>query len=126
MCGIAGYVAGSDPRPFAALQATALGTLAHRGPDHAGWLVDDRAGSDEPPPEPGRYGLFFRRLSILDLSQLGRQPMTTPNGRYAIIFNGEIYNYVELREQLTHGLRSARSRTPKSSSQPMSGGARLA
>lgn len=100
MCGIAGYVAGQDRRPFAALQASALGTLAHRGPDDAGWLTDTAAGSGAPPVDPGRWGLFHLRLSILDLSPLGHQPMSTPDGRYAIVFNGEVYNYVELRREL--------------------------
>ncbi|HKB06494.1 MAG TPA: asparagine synthase (glutamine-hydrolyzing) [Gemmataceae bacterium] len=111
MCGIAGYVSGSDRRPFAAFQAAVLGTLAHRGPDDTGWLVDDRAGPGDPPPEPGRYGLFHRRLSILDLSPLGHQPMATPDGRYAITFNGEIYNYVELREELELEGRTFRSQS---------------
>jgi asparagine synthase (glutamine-hydrolysing) len=100
MCGIAGYVAGSDPRPFAALQAGALRTLAHRGPDDTGWSIDGRAGTGDPPETPGRWGFFHRRLSILDLSPLGHQPMATPDGRYTITYNGEIYNYVELRQQL--------------------------
>ena len=100
MCGIAGYVTGTDAQPFAAFQAGALGTLAHRGPDDAGWLTDAAGGTGDPPPEPGRWGLFHRRLSILDLSPLGHQPMQTPDGRYAIVFNGEVYNYVELRREL--------------------------
>ena len=100
MCGIAGYVTGSDPRPVAAFQASALRTLAHRGPDDAGWLTDQGSGEGDAPADPGRWGLLHRRLSILDLSALGHQPMTTPDGRYSIVFNGEVYNYVELREQL--------------------------
>src|SRR5262245_14883390 len=100
MCGIAGYVAGSDARPFAAFQAGALRTLAHRGPDDTGWSIDGRSGTGDPPEGLGRWGLFHRRLSILDLSPLGHQPMATPDGRYTITYNGEIYNYVELRQQL--------------------------
>src|SRR5262245_60915483 len=100
MCGIAGYIAGWDSRPFAAFQANVLRNLAHRGPDDTGWQIDDRAGTGDPPEQPGRCGLFHRRLSILYLSALGHQPMTTPDGRYTITYNGEIYNYVELREQL--------------------------
>ena len=100
MCGIAGYVAGSDSQPFAAFQASVLRILAHRGPDDLGWQIDGKSGSGDPPAQPGRCGLFHRRLSILDLSALGHQPMSTPDGRYTITFNGEIYNYLELREQL--------------------------
>jgi asparagine synthase (glutamine-hydrolysing) len=100
MCGIAGYVTGKDPRPAAAFQRSALKTLAHRGPDDAGWLTDLGQGKGDTPGAPGRWGLLHRRLAILDLSALGHQPMTTADGRFSIIFNGEIYNYVELREQL--------------------------
>ena len=102
MCGIAGYVAASDPRPFAAYQSTVLDVLRHRGPDDAGWWVDGRAGRNPPPEEPGRHALFHRRLSILDLSDLGHQPMATPDGRFVIAFNGEVYNYVELRKELAN------------------------
>jgi asparagine synthase (glutamine-hydrolysing) len=102
MCGIAGYVTGPDARPFAAFQASALRTLAHRGPDDAGWQTDSATGTGNPPPNPGRWGLLHRRLAILDLSPLGHQPMITPDGRYSIVFNGEVYNYVELRAELEH------------------------
>jgi asparagine synthase (glutamine-hydrolysing) len=100
MCGIAGYVTGSDPRPVAAFEAAALRTLAHRGPDDAGWLTDREVGTGDTPGDPGRWGLLHRRLAILDLSALGHQPMLSPDGRFAIVFNGEIYNYVELRREL--------------------------
>ena len=62
--------------------------LHHRGPDDAGYEVGEG------------WGLGFQRLSILDLSPFGHQPMISPCGRYRIVFNGEIYNYVELREKL--------------------------
>jgi asparagine synthase (glutamine-hydrolysing) len=100
MCGIAGYVSGSNRRPFAGFQANVLKTLAHRGPDDVGWTIDSKSGTGDPPPEPGGWGLFHRRLSILDLSPLGHQPMATPDGRQIITFNGEIYNYLELRQEL--------------------------
>jgi asparagine synthase (glutamine-hydrolysing) len=100
MCGIAGYVRGSDPRPVAAFQRSALRALAHRGPDDAGWLTDGDVGTGDAPGDPGRWGLVHRRLAILDLSALGHQPMLSPDGRYAVVFNGEIYNYVELRREL--------------------------
>ena len=62
--------------------------LIHRGPDAGNIIVH------------GNVGLAHRRLSIIDLSEKGSQPMLSPDGRYTIIFNGEIYNFVELREQL--------------------------
>jgi asparagine synthase (glutamine-hydrolysing) len=65
-------------------------TMRHRGPDHAGvWWSDD-----------GRVGLAHRRLSIIDLSPSGRQPMTDAGGDLWITYNGEIYNYRELRSEL--------------------------
>src|SRR5947207_2575071 len=63
---------------------------AHRGPDARGAWTSPL----------GRCGLGHNRLSILDLSAAGRQPMATPDGRYHVVFNGEIYNYLELREEL--------------------------
>lgn len=62
--------------------------LAHRGPDREGQWVD------------GPIALGHRRLSILDLSDAGRQPMADADGRFVVVFNGEIYNYREIREQL--------------------------
>ena len=62
--------------------------IAHRGPDADGFY------------SKGPVGLAHRRLSILDLSERGRQPMSTLDGRYTIVFNGEIYNYLELRTGL--------------------------
>jgi len=74
-----------------------LATIVHRGPDDAGVAID------------GSVGLAFRRLSILDLSPLGHQPMETTDGHLTIVYNGEIYNFVELRaelEKLGHAFRS--------------------
>src|SRR5688572_1194777 len=62
--------------------------LTHRGPDDAGQMTD------------GPLGLAQRRLSIIDLSPLGHQPMVTEDGRYSIVYNGEVYNYPELRAGL--------------------------
>lgn len=65
-------------------------TLRHRGPDDAGaWVADDAT-----------VGLPSRRLSILDLSEAGRQPMRDASGRFHIVFNGEIYNHADLRREL--------------------------
>lgn len=67
--------------------------MAARGPDGAGtWLADD-----------GRVGLAHRRLSILDLSDASAQPMLAADGRYAVVFNGEIYNFRALRDELIQG-----------------------
>ena len=94
MCGIIGY-SGLSPAPD---MAPALSSIAHRGPDQSGTLVDDAA----------RVGLGHVRLSIIDLSEAGRQPMHSRCGRYSIVYNGEVYNYSALRERLKaagHGFR---------------------
>lgn len=81
--------------------------LAHRGPDADGLLVISssrgaiwRPGDAPQPPEDGDVALGHRRLSIIDLSERGRQPMTTADGTAWLIFNGEIFNYLELRAEL--------------------------
>lgn len=84
MCGIFGFVGGLP----ADKAESCLHTLAHRGPD--GWGLWSGEG----------VTLGHRRLSILDLSERGKQPMASPDGRYWITFNGEIYNFVEIREEL--------------------------
>ncbi|HTI51642.1 MAG TPA: asparagine synthetase B, partial [Planctomycetaceae bacterium] len=66
------------------------GALAHRGPDDEGIWIDEEAA----------VGLGHRRLSIVDLSPAGHQPMLSPSGRFVITFNGEIYNYADLRREL--------------------------
>jgi asparagine synthase (glutamine-hydrolysing) len=90
MCGIIGY-AGGTQSPDAALLGTRMcGTLAHRGPDDSDvWSSPD-----------GAVVLGHRRLSILDLSPLGRNPMPWDNGRLRITYNGEVYNFRELRSEL--------------------------
>jgi asparagine synthase (glutamine-hydrolysing) len=65
-------------------------TLTHRGPDDDGAWAEETSG----------VALGFRRLSIIDLSPLGHQPMSSASGRYTVVFNGEIYNYRELRKEL--------------------------
>lgn len=90
MCGIAGFL---RLRPDAELDASCLARMSsairHRGPDDAGEYFDVR----------GRCGLAFRRLSIIDLAT-GHQPLGNEDGSLQIVFNGEIYNYRELRAQL--------------------------
>src|SRR5712692_6069599 len=93
MCGIAGFLDTTLRNPSEHLRAIArrMGdTIRHRGPDDAGIWVDAAAG----------IALAHRRLSILDLSPQGHQPMLSSSGRYVIVFNGEVYNYEELRKDL--------------------------
>ena len=93
MCGIAGIVdtTGRYDRETLGRIATAMrDTLTHRGPDDAGTWVDPA----------GECALAHRRLSIVDLSEQGRQPMVTPDGRVGLTFNGEIYNFNDMREDL--------------------------
>jgi asparagine synthase (glutamine-hydrolysing) len=103
MCGIAG-IAGKVTSGLAAVSQMMLKRLEHRGPDDHGWLTYSRnglyKGKGKPPGDPAEVVLLHHRLSILDLSEGGHQPMTSRNGRYHIVYNGEIYNYVELRDAL--------------------------
>lgn len=89
MCGICGiYYLEHERRVDTATVMAMSHTLRHRGPDDAGAYLD------------GNIGLGHRRLSIIDLSDAGHQPMTNEHGTLWIVYNGEIYNYLELRQQL--------------------------
>jgi asparagine synthase (glutamine-hydrolysing) len=104
MCGIAGIVApGRIERLSALLEGFSI-SLMHRGPDDAGFLTWDggplQRGRDATRMPDGRVALIHRRLSIVDLSARGWQPMVDATGRYTIVLNGEIYNHVELRREL--------------------------
>ncbi len=88
MCGIAGALAGPHDVPPAQLVPRMLVAQLHRGPDGGGLLAD------------GPVVLGHRRLSIIDLSTAGRQPMTNEDGTVAVVVNGEIYNHSELRRDL--------------------------
>ena len=92
MCGIAGLwqIDGSDRSTLAAVAKRMADALAHRGPDDEGVWVDEMVG----------IALGHRRLSILDLSPEGHQPMLSANGRYAMVFNGEIYSFATMRREL--------------------------
>jgi asparagine synthase (glutamine-hydrolysing) len=92
MCGIAGlwHRKGCSARELDARVAAMTETLSHRGPDDRGVWTSREAG----------VAFGQRRLAIIDLSPMGHQPMTAANGRYTITFNGEIYNFRELRAEL--------------------------
>jgi asparagine synthase (glutamine-hydrolysing) len=99
MCGVAGYLnrngAPADERIVAAMRDA----LAHRGPDGKGMHID------------GPLGLGHRRLSIIDLRTVASQPMHSPDGRWTIAFNGEIYNFRELKAELDKAGWSFRTRS---------------
>lgn len=92
MCGFAGFFGGIsiDAQSDEALLAAMANRILHRGPDDGGVWCDAQA----------RIGFGHRRLSILDLSPAGHQPMVSGSARYVIAFNGEIYNHLDLRKQL--------------------------
>lgn len=89
MCGIAGYI--SLDKQFTQQQLKdAAAAMQHRGPDADGFYFS----------ENNMVGLAHRRLSIIDLSAAANQPMFSADGRYCIVFNGEVYNFNELKQQL--------------------------
>ena len=97
MCGLVALLNAPDESRTDESVRRMLDAIAHRGPDDSGTWLD------------GPVALGFRRLSILDLSPQGHQPMSTDDGLLTVIFNGEIYNFLELRaelEQLGHSFRS--------------------
>ena len=105
MCGIAGYLARDGEPAGREIARAMVASLAHRGPDDHGVLAfqDGRVFRGREWPAEGTLPqalLTHRRLSILDLAETGWQPMSTPDGRWHIVFNGEIYNYLELRAEL--------------------------
>src|SRR5437660_7276938 len=93
MCGIAGFLS-----PIGTMSRDAMGTVAramgdrlrHRGPDDAGIWLDPSCG----------IALSHRRLAIIDLTEQGHQPMLSADERFVIVFNGEIYNFLQLRKEL--------------------------
>ena len=88
MCGIVGIFNRAGESASSTVLQAMTAKLAHRGPDGEGTYLD------------GPLGLGHRRLAILDLSEAGHQPMATPDGRFVITYNGEIYNFRELRKEL--------------------------
>src|SRR5712671_439546 len=119
MCGILGAIGGSRIGVTAHALQRALNKMSHRGPDDEGYVffaadtgrVNQAAGTDTDPslsahPFVGSVdghfdvALAHRRLSVLDVSPAGHQPMATQDGRFWIVLNGEIYNFLELRQTL--------------------------
>lgn len=92
MCGLTGFwrIGGFNSEEARATAEAMAGQIAHRGPDDWGVWTDADVG----------LALAHRRLSILDLSAAGHQPMVSASGRYVIVFNGEVYNHLELRREL--------------------------
>ncbi|NNM35221.1 MAG: asparagine synthetase B, partial [Gemmatimonadetes bacterium] len=89
MCGICGFAVPAGVEPLGQGQLLAMReSLTHRGPDDAGLVLR------------GQAGLAHRRLSIVDVAA-GRQPMVTRDGRHAISYNGEVYNHLDIRRELT-------------------------
>ena len=89
MCGIVGCLAlAPEAEPDPSWVATATQRISHRGPDDEGFYSDNDVA------------LGYKRLAIIDLSQAGHQPMRSADGRYWMVFNGEIYNYIELGREL--------------------------
>jgi asparagine synthase (glutamine-hydrolysing) len=100
MCGIAGIISADVSFVSTERLKQMTDALAHRGPDGEGQWINSS----------GNVGLGHRRLSVIDLSDAGHQPMHYA-GRYAVVHNGEIYNYIELREALEKKGYSFRTRT---------------
>ena len=97
MCGILGHFSTGTSSTDVQLWQRLVNLIAHRGPDDSTFWHDSR------------FAFGHRRLSIIELSSAGRQPMATDDGELVVTFNGEIYNYVELREELSsrgHRFRS--------------------
>ena len=94
MCGLTGFFGGdwaSGPDQARSTLSGMAASISHRGPDGTGGWLD-----------PGeRIALGHNRLAILDLSPAGEQPMRSASGRFVIVFNGEIYNHLDLRDRLS-------------------------
>ena len=94
MCGIVGLIsqAALTPDALRGHVERMSACISHRGPDDEGHWADPASG----------IALGFRRLAIIDVSPAGHQPMQSASGRYTIVFNGEVYNYIEIRAELEH------------------------
>jgi asparagine synthase (glutamine-hydrolysing) len=90
LCGIVGFINRSQCGRLNELVVVMANSLEHRGPDDLGTWIDENLG----------LALGHRRLSILDLSDAGHQPMASSCGQYVLVFNGEIYNHLSIRKEL--------------------------
>lgn len=90
MCGIAGFVARPGAGGGEEVLRRMAGSLRHRGPDAEGIFLEEGGGA----------GLAHRRLAVIDLTETGAQPMQDPDGERVLVFNGEIYNFAEIRSEL--------------------------
>ena len=109
MCGIFGQFKDEGIRGAEELSGRLFASLKHRGPDDRGAAFFDREGNAADPGEQPALMLGQTRLSIIDLSSAGHQPMFSADGRYCLVYNGEIYNFGDLRkelEKLGHSFRS--------------------
>ena len=88
MCGFIGYVNGTQPIDHKQVIENMMNTIIHRGPDSGGFHADEKVT------------LGFRRLSILDLSDVANQPLYNEAGDIVLVFNGEIYNFQTIRAEL--------------------------
>ena len=100
MCGINIIIGLQEAQVAKTTIAKMNAAMAHRGPDNDGIFVD------------GTVAFGHRRLSIIDLSENGKQPMHYGDGRYTITFNGEIYNYVEIKKEKWRERRDLNPRPP--------------
>ena len=94
MCGLTGGWWAEPTKNIDQLMSNALDKIIHRGPDDNGFEILDLEDGD------GKVALGHTRLSVIDLSSAGHQPMFTDDRRFSLVFNGEIYNYIELRDEL--------------------------
>ncbi len=101
MCGIVGFWVAEHYADYRHDLGPAVNALAHRGPDDAGIFLDDES----------RLGLGHRRLSIIDLTATGHQPMESASGEAVIVYNGELYNFQDLRNELAERGHRFSSRT---------------
>src|SRR4029079_18371266 len=92
MCGLAAFFGNLSPEAVYGCIEKMLGAQAHRGPDSSGVWSGTKSGAN--------IGVGLRRLKILDLSDSANQPMLSGDNRFVLVFNGEIYNYLELRARL--------------------------